>query len=72
MKRRLLPPSRTEPMDPKASYFERVMRTHFQEINDERPSRRIPRRTKSYWDATVYGAGIMLLLVLLGIFGDIW
>ena len=72
MKRRLLPPSRTKPMDPDASYFERVMRTHFQEINDERPRRRIPSRTKSYFDAVVYGAGIMLLLVLLGIFGDIW
>ena len=70
MKRRLLPPSRTEPMDPKASYFERLMRVHL--IHDERPSRRIPSRAKSYWDATVYGAAIMLLLVLLGIFGDIW
>jgi membrane-associated protease RseP (regulator of RpoE activity) len=71
MKRRLLPPSRTKPMDPDASYFERVMRTHFQEVNDERPRRRISRRAKSYWDATVYGAGIVLLLVLLGIFSDI-
>jgi len=69
--KRLLPPSRTEPMDPKASYFERLMRVHFQEVNGDWPSRRIPRRSKIYWDATVYGAGIMLLLVLLGIFGDI-
>ena len=72
MRSRMLPPSRTEPMDPKASYFERVMMTHFREVNDERPRRRIPSRTKSYFDAVVYGAGIMLLLVLLGIFGDIW
>ena len=70
--KRLLPPSRTEPMDPKASYFERLMRVHFQQADDERPSRRIPRRSKSYWDATAYGAGIMLLLGLLGLFGDIW
>ena len=69
---RMPPPSRTKPMDPDASYFSRVVRLHFQEINDERPRRRIPSRTKSYFDAVVYGAGIMLLLVLLGIFGDIW
>ena len=70
MSRRMLPPSRTKPMAD-ASYFSRVVRLHFQEVNDERPRRRIPSRTKSYFDAVVYGAGIMLL-VLLGIFGDIW
>ena len=69
--KRMMPPSKTKPMDPDASFFERAMRVHFQEVNGDWPSRRIPRRTKSYWDATVYGAGIMLLLGLLGIFGDI-
>ena len=71
MKRRMMPPSSTKPIAD-ASYFDRVMMTHFREVNGERPRRRIPSRTKSYWDAVVYGAGIMLLLVLLGIFGDIW
>ena len=67
--KRLLPPSRTEPMDPKASYFERLMRVHFQQADDERPRRRIPSRSK--WDSVVYGGMILLFLTLLGIFGDI-
>jgi hypothetical protein len=70
MKRRMMPPSSTKPIAD-ASYFDRVMMTHFREVNDGRPRRRISRRAKSYWDATVYGAGIVLLLVLLGIFSDI-
>ena len=65
--KRMMPPSKTKPMDPDASFFERAMRVHL--INDERPRRRIYSRSK--WDSVVYGGMILLFLTLLGIFGDI-
>ena len=65
--KRMLPPSRTEPMDLKATYFERLMRVHFRSVNSP------PRRKRSSFAGAVigYAAVIFLLLVALGVFGDL-
>ena len=68
MKRRMLPPSRTKPMAD-ATYFDRVMRLHFIRVNPAPPPRR--RRLSLAWEATGYAAVIFLLLVALGVFGDL-
>ena len=66
MTKRLFPPSRIAPMDT-AQDFERIMRPHFQEMNYAKSS-----RVKSYLDAVIYGGVIFILLVVvLGVFGDL-
>ena len=64
---RMLPPSRIAPMAADASYFERVMQTHFREVNAA------PREKRSSLagQAIGYAAVIFLLLVALGVFGDL-
>jgi hypothetical protein len=52
-----------------ATYFDRVMRLHFIRVNPAPPPRR--RRLSLAWEATGYAAVIFLLLVALGVFGDL-
>jgi hypothetical protein len=67
MTKRLSPTSRTARMDEKISDFERIMRPHFREMNYAKSS-----RVKSYLDAVIYGGVIFILLVVvLGVFGDL-
>jgi hypothetical protein len=61
----MMPPSRIAPM-PDSSYFERLLHLHFDSVNDDPPS-----RAKSYWDAVIYGAAMLFLLGLFGVFGDL-
>jgi len=65
MTKRLFPPTNIKPMD-KVSDFERIMRPHFQEMNYARSS-----RVKSYLDSIIYGGILLVLMVVLGVFGDL-